>query len=75
MPATANSSPTRTLVASIAGGPARQYRVQVMPPGESIWRLFANYKKRDVAEACADQLSAEGLTVRVVSVRMCPTAA
>ena len=75
MSATANYSIPRTLVASIAGGPARHYRVQILPPGESVWRLFGKYKSPDVAHDCAQRLASEGLTARVVSVRIFPTAA
>lgn len=75
MSATAHSSNSRTLVASIAGGPARHFRVQVLPAGESTWRLFAKYKSSEVANDCAQRLAEEGLTSRVVSVRIFPTAA
>ena len=61
MSAAAPCSTTRTLVASIAGGPARHYRVQVLPEGESSWRLFATYKNAEVASVCAQRLSAEGM--------------
>ena len=73
MPTTFGTS-TRTLVASTACGPAPQFRVQVLPQGESVWRLFATYKKSDVANECIKHLQAEGMTARIVSIRICPTA-
>ena len=75
MSAAINSSTSRTLVASIAGGQARQYRVQILPSGELDWKLFATYKSAEVANDCAQQLALEGIRSRVVSVRICPTAA
>ena len=75
MSAAAQSSTSRTLVASIAGGLARHFRVQILPEGESTWRLFATYKNAEVATVCAQRLAAEGITSRVVSVRIFPTSA
>ena len=66
---------SRTLIASIAGGPARQYRVQIIPPGEEVWRLFACYRNSQTALEAARRLEGEGLRSRVLAVRICPTAA
>lgn len=75
MPRAATHSTSRILVASVAGGPACQYRVQIVPHGQTTWRLFSTFKQREVATECAQQLAAEGMHARVISVRICPTAA
>lgn len=75
MSMTAEHPPTRTLVASIPGGPARQYRVQHLPEGESQWQKFRLFAKRESAERCARDLRDCGITARVVAIRICPTAA
>ncbi len=68
-------SHSRTLVASIPGGPARQYRVQFQPAGQSTWRMFASFQKAEPAQSCASQLQSNGITARVVAIRISPTAA
>lgn len=65
----------RTLVASIPGGQARQYRVQFQPPGQQVWRMFACFRKAEPAEGCARDLASRGVLARVVAVRINPTAA
>jgi hypothetical protein len=75
MPTTANHTHCRTLVASVAGGPARQYRVQFLPEGESTWRLFGLFRQRSSAQTCAQDLSDNGIDARIVAVRIYPTAA
>ena len=75
MSSTAANTNSRTLVASVAGGPARQFRVQVLDDCDSTWKLFATFKQRDVANDCARRLASEGATARVLAVRICPTAA
>ena len=75
MPSTADHAHARTLVASIPGGPARQYRVQFQPQGETIWRMFASFKSRQPAQDCARDLQSRGIAARVVAIRIFPTAA
>ena len=65
----------RTLVASIPGGPARQYRVQIQPTGQRTWRMFACFRKSDLAESCMRDLQTCGTPARVVAIRINPTAA
>ena len=67
--------PVRVLTPSVPGGPARQYRVQVVDQVERTWRLFAAFGRREPAQSCLQDLLARGISSRLVAVRICPTSA
>ena len=65
----------RLLAASIPGGPAPHFRVQIIDQRDHSWRLHSSFRKADLADTCARDLEAHGLTTRVVASRIIPTAA
>jgi hypothetical protein len=70
------NQPVLTLVPSIPGGMARQYRVQVRDTQAAAhWRLVGNFGNAGQACDRAVELTLLGQQARVVACRALPTAA
>jgi hypothetical protein len=62
------------IAAVVAGGAARQIRVQFRGSPTLGWRKFGVYSRRRDAESCAERLRAGGYAARVLEMRVAPVA-
>jgi hypothetical protein len=61
-------------MACFPGGPARQFRVQILDPQSAVWQHIASYTRPEGAQDCLSSLTRKGYQARVVSFCYCPIA-